>query len=120
LTQRVVHAAAEEGHAVIVGRGAAFFLADRPDAFHVFLYAPYEHKVQRLIKGGTESEEAARQVDTVDDDRADFIKRYFGKEWPSRRLYHMMINSQIGDEAVVRTILNGIATYEEHAAPAPR
>jgi cytidylate kinase len=114
LTKRVVHAAAEEGHAVIVGRGAAFFLADRPDAFHVFLYAPYEHKVKRLVEGGTEPDEAARLVDTVDDERADFIKKYFNEDWPSRRLYHMMINSQIGDEAVVRTILNGIATYEEH------
>jgi cytidylate kinase len=120
LTQRVVHAAAEEGHSVIVGRGAAFFLADRPDAFHVFLYAPYEHKVRRLIRSGTESEEAIRLVETVDDERADFIKKYFGKDWPSRRLYHMMINSQMGDEAVVRTILNGIATSEEHAAPVHR
>jgi len=120
LTQRVVHAAAAEGHAVIVGRGAAFFLADRSDAFHVFLYAPYEDKVQRLIRSGTEPEEAARLVDTVDDERADFIKKYFGKDWPSRRLYHMMINSQMGDEAVVRTILNGIAMYEEHATPMPR
>src|SRR5712671_2935022 len=41
LTQRVVQAAAAEGQAVIVGRGAAFFLADRSDTFHVFLYAPY-------------------------------------------------------------------------------
>jgi cytidylate kinase len=118
LTQRVVHAAADEGRAVIVGRGAAFFLADRPDAFHVFLYAPYDHKVRRLVHGGTKSEEAARLVDTIDDERADFIRKYFGKEWPSRRLYNMMINSQIGDEAVVRTILHGIETYEEHAAPA--
>jgi cytidylate kinase len=114
LTKRVVQTVAEEGHAVIVGRGAAFFLADRPDVFHVFLYAPYEQKVQRLIAGGTEPEEAARLVDTVDDERADFIKKYFNEDWPSRRLYHVMINSQIGDEAVVQTILNGIATYEEH------
>jgi len=114
LTQRVVHAAAAEGDAVIVGRGAAFFLADRSDAFHVFIYAPYEDKVQRLINGGTDPNEAARLVDTVDNDREDFIKKYFGKEWPSRGLYHMMINSQMGDEAVVRTILNSIATYEEH------
>jgi len=120
LTKRVVHAAAEEGDAVIVGRGAAFFLADRPDAFHVFLYAPYEHKVKRLMEGGTEPEEAARLVDTVDDERADFIKKYFNEDWPSRRLYHTMINSQMGDEAVVRTILNGIATYEEHGATGPR
>jgi len=116
LTQRVVQAAAEEGHAVIVGRGAAFFLADRPDAFHVFLYAPYEYKVQRLIDAGTGSGEASRLVETIDGDRADFIRKYFGKEWPSRRLYHLMINSQIGDEAVVRTILHGITTYEEQAA----
>src|SRR5262249_39716481 len=107
LTQRVVQTAAEEGHAVIVGRGAAFFLADRPDVLHVFLYAPYKHKVKRLIEGGTEPEEAARLVETVDDERADFIKKYFNKDWPDRRLYHMMINSQMGDEAVVRTILSG-------------
>jgi len=120
LTQRVVHAAAEQGDAVIVGRGAPFFLADRSDAFHVFLYAPYEHKVRRLIQGGTDADEAGRLVDTVDNDRADFIRKYFGKEWPDRRLYHMMINSQMGDEAVIRTILNGIATYEEHATPVHR
>jgi cytidylate kinase len=116
LTERIVDAAAEEGNAVIVGRGAAFFLANRPDAFHVFLYAPYEDKVQRLIRNGTEPQEAARLVDTVDSDRADFIKKYFGKDWPSRRLYHVMINSRIGDEAVVQTVLNGIVTQEAQAA----
>jgi cytidylate kinase len=115
-TKHIVEAAAEEGHAVIVGRGAAFFLEDRPDAFHVFLYAPHKDKVQRLIRSGTEPREAARLVDTIDGERADFIKKYFDKDWPSRHPYHLMINSRIGDEAVVRTVLNGIATHEEHAA----
>ncbi|HEX7797717.1 MAG TPA: cytidylate kinase-like family protein [Vicinamibacterales bacterium] len=117
LTWRIVTAASEEGNAVIVGRGSPFFLENRPDAFHVFIYAPYEDKVRRLISGGTEPNEAARLVDTVDNDRADFIKRYFDKEWPDRHLYHLMINSRVGDEAVVRTILNGIATHEGQAAP---
>lgn len=119
LTQRLVNAAADEGNAVIVGRGGAFFLENRPDAFHVFIYAPYEHKVQRLIKRGTEPNEAARLVDSVDNDRANFIKKYFDKDWPDRRLYHLMINSHAGDEAVVRMILDGIATHEKHAAQAP-
>ena len=119
LTQRLVNAAAEEGNAVIVGRGSAFFLENRPDAFHAFIYAPYEDKVRRLINAGTEPNEAARLVDTVDNDRADFIKRYFDKEWPDRHLYHLMINSRVGDEAVVRAILNGIATHEGQPAPAP-
>jgi cytidylate kinase len=113
LTERIVHAAAAEGNCVIVGRGSAFFLADRADAFHVFLYAAYEDKVRRLVQSGTDQEEAVRQVDTVDRERADFIKKYFDKDWPCRRLYHLMINSRIGDEAVVQTILNGIATQQK-------
>jgi cytidylate kinase len=119
LTQRLVNAAADEGNAVIVGRGSAFFLENRPDAFHAFIYAPYEDKVRRLVAGGTEPNEAARLVDTVDNDRADFIKQYFDKVWPDRHLYHLMINSRVGDEAVVRAIVNGIATHEEQPAPAP-
>jgi len=119
LTQRLVNTAADEGNAVVVGRGSAFFLENRPDVFHVFIYAPYEDKVRRLIRGGTEPNEAARLVDTVDNDRADFIKRYFDKEWPDRHLYHLMINSRVGDEAVVRAVLNGITTHEEQPAPAP-
>jgi cytidylate kinase len=113
LTKRIVDAAADEGNCVIVGRGAAFFLENRPDAFHVFVYAPYEDKVRRLLRSGTEPREAARLVETVDNERADFIKKYFRKDWPCRRLYHLMINSRAGDEAVVQTILNGIATHEE-------
>jgi cytidylate kinase len=109
LTERVVKAAATEGNCVIVGRGSAFFLEDRPDAFHVFLYAPYEHKVRRLMESGNDQAEAARLVDTIDTERADFIKKYFDKEWPCRRLYHLMINSRVGDEAVVRAILNGMS-----------
>jgi cytidylate kinase len=120
LTQRIVNAAAEEGDAVIVGRGSPFFLENRPDVFHVFIYAPYEDKVRRLIRGGTEANEAARLVDSVDNDRADFIKKYFDKDWPDRRLYHLMINSHVGDEAVVRMVLNAVAAHEEGAAPTPR
>jgi Cytidylate kinase-like family len=116
-TKRIIESAAEAGDCVIVGRGAAYFLADRPDAFHVFIYAPYEEKVKRLIDGGTDPQEAARLVEVVDTERADFVKKYFDIDWPSRGIYHLMINSRIGEEAVVQTILNGIATRREQTTP---
>ena len=47
VAERVVTAAAKSGNSVIVGRGAAYYLRERPDAFHVFVYAPLEAKVQR-------------------------------------------------------------------------
>jgi hypothetical protein len=116
-TKQFIESAAEAGDCVIVGRGAAYFLADRPDTFHVFIYAPYEEKVKRLIDGGTDPQEAARLVEVVDTERADFVKKYFDIDWPSRGIYHLMINSRIGEEAVVQTILNGIATRREQTTP---
>ena len=108
VTQRVVMAAAGEGNSVIVGRGSAYYLHDRPDAFHVFVYAPVDEKVKRLRAMGKSEEEATQLADTVDRDRAAFIKQYFAVEWPDRQYFHLMINSTFGEEAVVQTILNAV------------
>jgi cytidylate kinase len=112
LTQRVVRHAAETGECVIVGRGSAHFLRDRPDAYHVFIYAPFEEKVRREREAGRDAAQAAELVQTVDGERAAYVKQYFGLEWPCRALYHLMVNSRIGDEAVVRTILDGMNAIE--------
>ena len=106
VTERVVTAAAKEGNSIIVGRGSAYYLRDRPDAFHVFVYARFEEKVTRLRAMGKSEEEAIQLAETVDRDRAAFIKQYFNVEWPARHFFHLMINSTMGDEAVVQTILN--------------
>jgi len=116
VAERVVTAAAKEGNSVIVGRGSAYYLRDRPDAFHVFVYARFEEKVNRLLQMGKNEEEAIQLAETVDRDRAAFIKQYFGVEWPARHFFHLMINSTIGDEAVVQTILNGVAAFEKQLA----
>src|ERR1700730_10698935 len=36
VAERLVTAAAKSGNSVLVGRGSAYYLRDRPDAFHVF------------------------------------------------------------------------------------
>lgn len=104
-TRRVVEHAAERGNCVIVGRGSQHFLKDRSDTLRMFLYASREHKVKRLIARGKSEKEAEELVDSVDQGRADFIKKYFSVEWPDRAIYHSMINTAIGDEEVVRMIL---------------
>ena len=103
---------AEEATRVIVGRGSQQFLKDRPDTLRVFLYAPREDKVRRLLARGKSEDEAEELVDTVDRERSDFIQKYFHVEWPDRAIYHAMINTAIGDEAVVHMILDLMKTYE--------
>jgi cytidylate kinase len=116
LTERVVLHAAKTGNSVIVGRGSQHFLRNREDTLRVFLYAPREDKVRRLLGRGKSDKEAEQLVDTVDRERADFILRYFGVQWPDRAVYHSMINTTIGDQAVVHMILDFMKTLEAGAS----
>ncbi len=112
ITERVVQHAAKIGNSVIVGRGSQHFLRDRPDALRVFLYAPTENKVRRLLARGKSEKDAQQLVDTIDRERADFVQKYFGVEWPDRAIYHAMINTAIGDESVVHIILDLMEAVE--------
>lgn len=111
-TRRVVEHAAEHGNCVIVGRGSQQFLKNRPDTLRLFLYAPREDKVRRLLARGKGEKEAEELVDSVDRERADFIQKYFNVEWPDRPVYHSMLNTAIGDECVANMILTLVQTYE--------
>ena len=115
ITQRVVLHVAEKGNSVIVGRGSQLFLRTRPDALRIFLYAPREEKVRRLLARGKTEQEAEQLVDTVDGERADFIQKYFHVEWPDRSVYHTMINTAIGDDLVVQMILGFMKSYSAQA-----
>jgi len=112
ITQRVVLHAASKGDCVIVGRGSQHFLGSRPDTFRVFLYAPREDKVRRLLARGKNEREAQELVDTVDRERAGFLEKYFHVVWPDRAVYHVMINTAVGDEAVVQTVVNCMKSFD--------
>jgi cytidylate kinase len=112
ITRRVVEHAAERGNCVIVGRGSQQFLKNRPDTLRVFFYAPREDKIRRLLSRGKSEKEAEDLVDTVDRERADFIQKYFQVEWPDRAVYHAMINTGLGDEAVAQMVLSFMEAYE--------
>jgi len=115
--QRVISGAASEGNSVIVGRGAPFLLRHRPDTLHVFVYAPLEEKIRRLREAGKTEADAIEEIENVDRQRVIFVRRYFGMEWPTRELYHMMINSKVGDDVVIDTILNEIHSLEAQKIP---
>jgi len=112
MMQDITNRIAEEGNAVVVGRGAPYFLRDRADAFHVFLYAPREEKLRRLREDGCGESEAQELADTVDRERVAFVKHYFNSDWPTRSLYHIMLNTALGDEAVIDTILDTMRLAE--------
>ena len=111
--EQVMRKIAEQGRSVIVGRGAPYLLRERHDTFHVFLYAPRAEKLRRIQQLGRSLKDAEDLVDTVDRERILFVKHYFGADWPTRSLYHAMLNTSIGDETVLSIILHAMRTLED-------
>jgi cytidylate kinase len=110
--EEVMRNIADQGNCVIVGRGAPYFLRERPNVFHTFLYAPRAEKVRRIQSLGKSLQDAEDLVDTVDRERILFVKHYFGADWPTRSLYHVMINTAIGDQNVISTIRHAMRRLE--------
>ena len=52
-------------------------------------------------------------VDTVDRERIAYVKHYFDADWPTRSLYHVMINTAVGNEC-------GHRDYPRNHAPGRR
>jgi cytidylate kinase len=113
--EQVMRKIAEQGRSVIVGRGAPYFLRERHDTFHVFLYAPRAEKLRRIQQLGKSLKDAEDLVDTVDRERILFVKHYFGADWPTRSLYHLMLNTSIGEDKVLSIILHAMRTLEDKA-----
>lgn len=94
--------AAREGNCVIVGRGGACALAGQPGCFHTFVYATLAAKKEwfaRMFPDKTHNVE--QQLAAGDKRRAAVIRKYYGLEWNARGLYHMLLNSCIGTDAMI-------------------
>ena len=112
MMQETMNKIGDEGNAVVVGRGAPYFLRENPCAFHVFLYAPRSEKIRRIVASGCSEQDAIEQVESIDRERIAYVKHYFNADWPTRSLYHVMLNTAVGDEPVVQTILDTMRLVE--------
>ncbi len=104
VSEQVVNHALTGGPCVIVGRGSQYFLRNRKDVFRVFLYASRDFKIHRLITSGIPQDKAITDVDTIDSDRAAFVKRYLKLNWPEIHLFDAMFNTERGDAFVAEMI----------------
>lgn len=105
ITQKVVEEAYAQGSCVIVGRGAQCVLQHKPDVYHVFVYAPYRERIQRLRKRLEAGANVEQRIRKVDEERAKYLQEYFGKCWNNPHLYDLMISSSEDEDASAQVIL---------------
>ena len=105
LIRQEILKAAQEGNCVLVGRGAACALAGQPGCFHVFVYATASAKRDWFTRAfPSQAQHADQLMAAFDKRRAAVIRKFYQQEWCARGLYHMLLNSCIGNETMIAAV----------------
>ena len=102
LMREVMQEKAKAGKCVIVGRGAACALYGIPGCFHTFVYASTARKVRWFEETfPRKAHLAERELQATDERRAEYVQYFYRSVWNDYRLYHLMLNSCMGFEAMI-------------------
>lgn len=103
---RILRKIADQGSCVIVGRAADYVLKDYENVVRVFVHAPLEFRMARVMEiyGDTE-QEAGRNLRRSDRARASYYHHISGKRWGDGKEYELRVDSSKGIDSSVETIL---------------
>jgi cytidylate kinase len=112
---------ADEGRAVILGRGASILLRYRAGAFHLRLVAPLAGRARRLREAGTPRSEGEALDDCRqrDEGRRRFVQYFFGEDVADLLGYHATINTGQLPPAYVAELAASLALGPGNAAGTP-
>lgn len=102
---KVIKKIADNGTCVIVGRAADYVLRDYPHVLRVFIYAPKNYRVKKVMEMyGDTMEEAKRNIEHSDKARAAYYHSITGKMWAQPENYDLCIDSSIGEKACAEVV----------------
>jgi len=110
---------ADEGNAVIMGRGSQYILKTHPDAVHILLVDEFENRVNRVAKREKLSHESAVHIVTHEDKRRHNLYHRLGKQdFDSPSLYHMVLNMNRVSRPQAFEMINHLLKPWDHSKPA--
>ena len=113
---QVIRDIAARESAVIVGRCADYILANRENTINVFIHAPIEARVQRIMRLYNMTEaEALKAISTSDKERGNHYFRYTDLKWGKAQNYDVCINSALMGVEKTVDMLADLAEIEERA-----
>lgn len=102
---KVIKRIADTGSCVIVGRAADYVLRDRENVLRVFIHAPKDYRVRKVMEMYGDSEQAGRKsIARSDAARAAYYKSISGQEWGDTHQYALCVDSSIGPEQTAALI----------------
>ncbi|MCG6536800.1 MAG: cytidylate kinase-like family protein [Syntrophales bacterium LBB04] len=105
---RIMEEIVDRHNAVITGRAGFHVLKERHGVIRVFIHAPLEFRVKRVMRAQriVETGQARADVEESDRRRAKFVRDMVGVDWTDARNYHLCIDSSaVGFPASVEMIV---------------
>ncbi len=119
LESKIINEIVDKHDAVIIGRAGFHVLKGRPNTVHLFVHAPRDYRVERVMKADSSADrrEARAKVEEADRRRGKFIRDMAGNEWTDARNYHLCIDSSAAGltdsvEMVIRFIEKSLSGRE--------
>lgn len=112
--EEIIRKIADQGACVIIGRAADYVLREYKNIVRIFIYAPEEYRVQRVmdIYGDTHSD-AVKYIHRSDEARAAYYYNISNTQWGNIHNYDLLIDSSIGIELCSEIIYNFIHKLQE-------
>lgn len=105
---------AAAGSCVIVGRAAGYVLREHQRVVRVFIHAPEEYRIQKIMEMYGDTREAARKsIARSDSARSSYYQSISGREWSDPREYSLCIDSSIGVERSAKAICSYLRSLSE-------
>ena len=106
---KVIKEIANEGNAVIIGRSADYILQENKNLVKVFIYAPMDYKIKNVMQNYNDNEKQAKNnILKSNEARSNYYSFVANKVWGEKDNYDLCINAKIGNENVVKIILDYI------------
>ena len=106
---KAINLIADKGSCVIVGRAADYVLRGRDNLVRVFIHAPRDYRVKKVMEMYGDSEaEGKKSIARSDAARGAYYKNISGHEWGDPHQYELSVDSSIGPEKTAELICSYI------------
>lgn len=96
---KIIRKIADNGSCLIVGRAADYVLRNYKDVVRIYIYAPEEYRVKRIMEVyGDSEEEAKKNLRRSDKARAAYYANISAQKWGDSKNYDLCVDSSIGVE----------------------
>ena len=114
LLSNVIKEIAKKGNCVIVGRATDYILKEDEKLVRIFLYAPLEYRLNKVMEIYHDShEDALRYIHKSDHSRKSYYEVISNKTWGDKSNYDLCLDCKLGNETIKDIICNYVKSLNK-------